>query len=347
MPPMPDDATTIKAHATGLARGLGFARVGVAPPVAARPERFAEFLARGLHADMHYLARNPSARADARHLLPEARSVMCLAVSYAPDAADESSGLIARYARGRDYHRVLRARCRKLLAALVEIVPDLKARICVDTAPLLERDLAAQAGLGWIGRNGCLIDPQLGSYLLLAEIVTNLPLPPDGPVADRCGGCRACIDACPAGAIGDDGLLDCRRCASYLTIEHRGAIGEPLRKAMGRNVFGCDACQAACPFNRRAPAGDAALRGPSDLARTPLGEILDFTDADWDRLTRGSAARRATREMFARNAAIAVGNTHDQTLRRPLKRLAESASAVVAEAARWALARVGAGGQEV
>jgi epoxyqueuosine reductase len=331
----------LKALITELAGALGFARVGIAP---ARPstqaDRFHEFLALGYQADMAYLARNGEARCDVRSVLAGAASVICVAASYAPDPCGEGTEHIARYARGRDYHRVLRSRCRSLVAELSRAEPNLAARICVDTAPVLERDLAAAAGLGWIGRNGCLINREFGSYLLLAEIVTNLPLAPDEPVPKRCGTCRACVDACPAGAIRESGLVDSRRCVSYLTIEHRGRIPEELRGAMGRWVFGCDLCQEACPFNRRAPAGDAELRGPSELARTPLGAMLDWTHEDWDRATRATAARRAKYEMFLRNAAIAAGNARDPALRAPLARLLRRGSPVLVEAARWALGRL-------
>ena len=277
------DPGALKALIFDRAGELGFVRVGIALAApSARAERFRRFLALGYHADMAYLARDPSRRCDAGSALDGAVSVICLAISYAPAPGDDPDDAVARYARGRDYHRVLRGRCRRLVAELRKAQPDVRARICVDTAPLLERDLAAAAGLGWIGRNGCLIDHRLGSYLLLGEILTNLPLPPDQPAKARCGSCRACIDACLTGAITEFGLVDSRRCISYLTIEHRGQIPPQLRAAMGRRIFGCDLCQEVCPFNRRAAAGDAELRGGSAGLGSghaghgrPAGEIRD------------------------------------------------------------------------
>ncbi|MDY7011487.1 MAG: tRNA epoxyqueuosine(34) reductase QueG [Planctomycetota bacterium] len=352
------DPSEIKSLIVRLAGELGFARVGVAPVEAhTGAEHFRRFLRRGYHGTMSYLARDPQRRCDVRNLLDEPDkpgSVICLAASYAPAGDEDSSGHIARYARGRDYHRLLRKRCGKIVAELSRIIPGLKARICVDTAPLLERGLAAAAGLGWIGRNGCLIDSRFGSYLLLAEIVVNLPLPANGPVKNRCGSCRACVDACPTGAIQDDGLVDSRRCVSYLTIEHRGSIPESLQRACGQCVFGCDICQEVCPFNRSVPDGDAELRGPAELASAPLGQILRWERADWDRATRGTPARRAKFEMFLRNAAIAAGNlacdstdlaevrqagANERTCLSALEDLARYESPIVAQAARWALKR--------
>jgi len=335
------DPAELKALIVRLAGELGFARVGIAPAGPAREApRFREFLAAGCHAGMAYLARDPEKRCDARNALDGAASVICLAGSYAPRPKDAAGGHVARYARGRDYHRLLRRRCKQLIAELSKAEPNLAGRICVDTAALLERDLAAAAGLGWIGRNGCLVDRRLGSYLLLAEIVTNLPLAPDEPVKNRCGACRACVDACPTAAIREDGLVDARRCISYLTIEHRGMIPVEFRAAMGQNLFGCDICQEVCPWNRRVPAGEAELRGPTELAETPLAAVLNWSEPDWDRATRGTAARRAKYDVLLRNAAIAAGNAGDPTSKAVLTRLAGRRVPLVAEAARWALARI-------
>ncbi len=334
----------LKSLMLRLAGELGFARAGVAPAgVSDRAEGFRRFIDLGLHGEMTYLSRDPAGRCDPRKLLDGAASVICLAASYAPGADEDSPSAIARYARGRDYHRLLRSRCRRLLTELTMAEPNLTGKVCVDTAPVLERDLAAAAGLGWIGRNGCVIDAEMGSYLVLAEIVTNLPLPPDRPQQSRCGSCRACIDACPTGAICADGLVDSRRCVSYLTIEYRGEIPEELRGGCGAWVFGCDVCQEVCPYNRpgRAPPGDTELTRRSVLARTGAAAVLGWSQADWERMTRGSAARRAKWEMFLRNAAIAVGNARDASARPALERLGEHGSPVVAQAARWALARVG------
>ena len=331
----------VKRRAFELAGELGFVCAGVAP---ARPsrhvDRFDRFIERGFCADMEYLGRTGPTRADTRRMLNGAASVICLGAPYAPASGDVGGGHIARYARGRDYHRLLRKRCRKLIDALRAEAGDMAALICVDTAPVSDRELAAEAGLGWIGRNGCLIHPAWGSYLLLAEIIVDVPLPPDAPVPNCCRDCGRCAEACPTGAIGPDGLVDARRCISYLTIENRGQIPAEFRRAIDGRVFGCDACQEACPYNADVPAGDAALRGPSELARTPAAGMLSWAEQDWDRLTRGSAGRRATWPMYLRNAAVAAGNAGDPCVRGDLERLARHASPAVAEAARWALAQL-------
>lgn len=338
------DPSELKALVLRLAMEHGFAAAGVAPAEESpRAERFMEFLRRGHHADMTYLARDPQARCDPRSLLEGAAAVICLAASYAP--ACECSGGVARYARGRDYHRVLRNRCRKIVAELARVEPALTARVCVDTAPLLERDLAASAGLGWIGRNGCLIDERLGSYLLLAEILVNVPLPADSPAPPRCGTCRACVDACPTGAIDPDGLVDSSRCVSYLTIECRGSMPEELRAGCGERLFGCDVCQEVCPWNRpqRLPPGDAELLGPTQVAAATVAAVLAWSQDDWDRATRGSAARRARWDMFLRNAAVAAGNVGDESARPLLARLCGHPSDIVQDAAQWAVSRLDAG----
>ncbi len=344
------DPSEIKAMIVRLANESGFVRVGIAPAdTPAGGERFGRFLALDYHGQMSWLAKEPQRRCDVRSLLGEPDDgvcVICLAASYAPSGDDAGAGHIARYARGRDYHRVLGKRCRKIVAELSDAVGgNFRARICVDTAPILERELAAAAGLGWIGRNGCLIDAKFGSYLLLAEIVVNLSLPVDGPVKNRCGSCRACLEACPSGAIQDDGMVDSRRCVSYLTIEHRQSIPESLRRPCGQRVFGCDICQEVCPYNRDVPAGDAEIRGPdfgelsraAALASATPAEIIRWEWSDWDRATRGSSARRAKYEMFLRNAAIALGNAPDPADRSALERLARHESPIVAEAATWAI----------
>ncbi len=301
----PEDITdAVKAAAIEA----GFARVGIAPAAEADGEVFREWLAQGRHGEMAYLARNVAERLDPAKLVDGARSVICLAVPYAP-VTPPGDTLVARYARGRDYHRVLKKRCRRLMDRLREIAPDFEGRAFVDSAPVMERRLAAQAGLGWIGRNGCLSVPGLGSYVFLCEVFCNLPLAPDSPVASACRDCGDCVGACPTGALADPPLVDARRCISYLTIEHHGQIEPELRARMGVRLFGCDACQAACPHNRNVPPGDAELRGDSPLGGAGVADVLAWTWDDWDAATRGSACRRASYEMFLRNAAIAAANS--------------------------------------
>jgi epoxyqueuosine reductase len=272
-------------------------------------------------------------------LVPGARSVICLAVGYAP-RDEPAPGIIARYARGKDYHDVLRARCKALMKRIGKAAPDFRGRAFVDSAPIMERTLAASAGVGWIGRNGCLIVPNLGSYVVLCEIVCNLPLTPDAPVPDGCADCRACVAACPTGAIQEGGLIDARGCVSYLTIEHRGDIEQEHWPRMGCRVFGCDACQEACPRNRELPAGAAELLGQAaPLGGAGLADILRWTEREWDAATRGSAVRRAKLPTLLRNAVIAAGNSGDPSLAPPLSELALRLPEL-AKIVRWALDRL-------
>ena len=317
----------------------GFARVAVAPVEEADGEVFRGWLAQGRHGEMAYLARNVEKRLAPATLVPGSRSVICLAVPYAP-ATPPDDTLLARYARGRDYHRVLKKRCHRLMDLIREIAPDFEGRAFVDSAPVMERHLAAEAGLGWIGRNGCLIVPGLGSYVLLCEIVCNLPLRPDSRVESACRDCDACVGACLTGALADPPLVDARRCISYLTIEHRGPIAPDLRARMGVRLFGCDACQAVCPHNRDLPAGDPELLRDSPLGGAGVAEVLAWTWDDWDVATRGSACRRASHEMFLRNAVIAAVNSGDGSLREALVALRQRCPEM-GELTLWALERLG------
>ena len=295
-----------------LALKAGFARVGIAP-VAEAPhgERLDEWLARGWHAGMGYMARNVEKRKRPELLVPGACSVICLAAAYAPREGDIAGEyFIARYARGRDYHKVLKKRCRRLMDRIREIAPEFAGRAFVDSAPVAERSLAAAAGLGWIGLNGCLIVPGLGSYVVLCEVVCNLPLVSGEPTAPQCGDCRACAAACPTGALSDQGLVDCRKCISYLTIEHRGEIEPQYREKIGNRLFGCDTCQEVCPHNRGVPRGDAELTPKGKpLGGAGLVEIFAWTQDHWDAATRGSPLRRAGYERLLRNAAIVASNS--------------------------------------
>jgi epoxyqueuosine reductase len=344
-------ARTIK----NLARQMGFGAAGIA---AAGPvphaEAFGVWLDRDCLAGMDYMRRNLPERLCPSKLMPGARSVICLAASYAPPTqADRAvrqahrpeprrgDGLVARYARGEDYHRLLRRRCLALMAAIRQIEPTFVSRVFVDSAPVMERSLAASAGVGWIGRNGCLFVEGAGSYCVLAEIFCNLPLPPDGPASNRCGDCRACLAACPTGALCEDGLVDARQCVSYLTIEHRGAIDPQFWPRMGVRLFGCDACQEVCPHNRDLPAGDPELTGSGPpLGGADLAEVLAWGEADWRQATAGSATRRATHDMLLRNAILAAGNSGDGQLVSRLRAL-QSSDPRQGELVRWALARLG------
>lgn len=332
-----------------MAREEGFARVGVvSADVSFDESAYRAWLSAGRHGDMAYLARSVAERHAPGQLVEGARSIISLAASYAPGESDAGDAIIARYARGRDYHKVLRRRCRRLMDRLRAIEPSFTGRTFVDTAPIAERQLAAAAGLGWIGRNGCLIANELGSYVVLCEIICNLPLSPDEPCRWDCGDCRLCIDACPTGAIVADGVVDARLCRSYLTIEHRGRIGPALWPKMGSCVFGCDACQAACPHNTSVPAGDDEFTCPEpvegahpggSVAELTIADVLDWSESDRDASTRGSAMQRATYDMFIRNAVLAAGNNGDCALIGLVTAL-QTHRAGLAEEIAWALGQI-------
>ncbi|MBI5863117.1 MAG: tRNA epoxyqueuosine(34) reductase QueG [Planctomycetes bacterium] len=298
-----------------LAAGLGFDRVGVAParPVE-RAQYYSDWLARGHAGSMTYLQRNAELRCDPAQILPGARAIVCTTISYNRDPCDEPlqepSGRVSRYARGDDYHVVIRRLLETLITQLRKhICEPFDARAFVDTGPVLERELAAAAGLGWIGKNTLLMHERLGSYLFLGEIVTTLELEPDSPATDHCGTCTRCIDACPTGAFPAPYQLDASRCVSYLTIENRGAIPEPLRKGVGDWVFGCDVCQEVCPHNSHAePGRNAELLSKRIPGRIPLSTLVSLTSGGYRRLTEGTAARRSPRQAWQRNAAIALAN---------------------------------------
>jgi epoxyqueuosine reductase len=311
-----DNDEALTSRVKELAGECGFARVGVAPadPVE-HAELFRIWLTAGYHADMTYLEQNVETRLNPQKLLDDAKSVICLAVSYAPGFNEtDTDAFVARYARGRDYHKVLKKRAQVLCDRIREAEPSFSGRAFVDTAPVAERSVAVAAGLGWIGRNGSLIIPGLGSYVLLAEIVCNLPLPPDEPRPNGCGDCTKCMAVCPTGAIVAERTVDARRCLSYQTIENRGDIPTDLWPLAGHCIFGCDACQAICPHNRRRVVGDAELTASPDAVPLTLQTVLSWSESDWDVATRGKALRRAGYRMFLRNAIIAAGNSGDPSL---------------------------------
>ena len=342
------------AERTSLVRRIsaevGFDRVGVAPP---GPPPHAEFLrtwlARGSAGRMAYMHRHLSIRLDPRQLLPGARSVICVAANHhqrppKPTSVDPNAarGDLTQYAWGQDYHVVVRERLDALLERLRrEAGEAFDARPFVDTAPVLERPLAAAAGLGWIGKNTLLIVPRLGSFVYLGGIVTTLALDPDDAVPDRCGRCTRCMDACPTGALVEPYVMDARRCISYLTIELRGTVPIELRSAMGDRVFGCDVCQRVCPHNRRAPVTtDPKLQARPPAPSIPLRELLSWSRDTYLQATRGRASRRAKLGMLRRNAAIALGNVGGPDDVPALRAIESDDDAVLAEHARWAVAEI-------
>lgn len=306
-----------RALKTEAAR-LGFDLVGVCPAVSLPGfARFREWVSSGKAAGMEYLAAQCAARENPRHVLAEARSILMLGMSYRnvePIAPAAGQGAVARYAWGRDYHEVIRSRLRELRQFYKKLSPRATARGIVDTAPLLEREFARLAGLGGIGRNTMLINRRLGSYFFLAAMLVSDELSPDKACEeDLCGNCRACIDACPSGALGEKGMVDARRCISYLTIEHRGPIAAELRECIGSRVFGCDACQAACPWNIKAaaaqlPASAAAFQPGPGMNPLDLHDLSVLDDAAFRERFKGMSFLRAKREGMLRNAAIVLGN---------------------------------------
>ncbi len=322
------------------AGALGFDRVAIGP--ATRPSHAAEFerwLEAGYAGSMDYLERTAAERTDPARLLPAARSVVAVALNYRP--GDEAGGdwkPVARYARGRDYHGLLRPRLQSL-AAFIDDAAASRSRPAVDTSAVLERDLAARAGLGWVGKNTNLLAPELGSYFFIGVVLTTAALRPDDEQPDRCGSCVACLQACPTAAFVAPYVLDARRCISYLTIEHRGDIAPELAESLGDWVFGCDVCQEVCPWNRKAPpAREAALTPAAPLG--PLTALLALDEPGFRTRFRDSAIGRAKRRGLVRNAALTVGSRRERTAAPALRRLLADEDAVVRRAAAWALARI-------
>lgn len=337
--------------AKSLARAVGFDQVGIAPAAPLDAVRYyTDWLKRGYAGEMGYLRRNVDLRGDPRGLLPGARSVVCVALNYHRGAEPErpagATGRVARYARGRDYHTVVRGMLEELAERLRgAISAPFDVRPCVDTAPVLERELARQAGIGWVGKNTMILHHELGSYLYLGELLTTLEMVPDTPLPDRCGTCTRCLEACPAEAFPEAHVLDGGRCISALTIEQRGEIEPELQAVMGDWVFGCDVCQEVCPHNRRAPEAEHPdVRRDTTPAHLDLPSVAELAAGDYRRLTRDSAARRARRNMWRRNAIIALGNRAQLSAaeRSVLERARDDADAAVAHAAREALRRHGA-----
>ncbi len=337
-------AADIKARAAEIGFDLcGIARADRHPKLA----RLAEWITQGRAGEMHYLAESLDERRDVGHTLATARSVISVAVLYNTDQpySTQETGTgrvwVARYAWGDDYHAVVRTRIRQLLQWLADQSgPGLEAFTCVDDGPVQERVYAEAAGLGWIGKNTCLINPSLGSWLFLGEIVTNLDLDPDAPGVDQCGTCTKCLDACPTGAIVAPYDLDATRCLSYLTIEVRGAVDEALRPAMKDQVYGCDICQDVCPWNRRAGISADPAWQPRDVFKAPrLIDLCRMTDEAWVAALKGSAMKRAGLHRIRRSLAYAAAGLKgsDRSVALAELRTHPSAEAVVvAEAIEWA-----------
>jgi len=329
------NAATVKR----IVREYGFELAGVAP--ADPPADFARYetwVADGMAGEMRYLTdRRAEVRRDARNLLPSVRSVICVGKHYSALArmVDEPGrAIISRYACRPDYHETMRADLERVVARLQQLEP-FDSKICVDTAPLLERSFARLAGLGWIGKNTCLINEPRGSWFFLGEILTSLALESDAPAPDRCGTCRRCIDACPTGAIAEAGYtLDARRCIAYFNIELRGVIPEEHRAAMGARVFGCDICQDVCPWNSTDPVAQAIF---SPAINPRLDELASLTADEFRERFGSTPVSRAKYSGLLRNVAVAMGNSGLVHFREPLEELAANPDPVISEHARWAL----------
>jgi epoxyqueuosine reductase len=329
-----------------LANACGFELAGVAEAVpAADRARYQEWAAAGWAGEMRYLTdRRAAVRDDPRNLLPNARSIIVVGKLYQtpwPHSTrfdDRGRGWISRYAWGADYHAEMRHGLERLAALMRERAGPFDSKVCVDTAPLLERSYARLAGLGWIGRNTCLINQQMGSWFFLGELLVSLELVPGAPPPDRCGTCMRCVDACPTAAIVPGKGLDARLCISYLTIELRGAVPEEHRAGIGSHVFGCDICQDVCPWNGRSPVTADPAYEPAHFA-PPLEELAAIGEAEFRSMFQGSPISRARYQGFLRNVAVAMGNAGEPRFRPALEKLAASEDPLVAEHARWALSK--------
>ena len=337
----------LKSTIKNKARQLGFILAGVTlPEPPPHYSTFENWLARGHHGTMNYLAdeRSRTRRADPKLILPECKSILVLATPYSPPSPSRGGGEVASYARGEDYHDILPARMKELVQFIEKQVGGLvKNRWYTDTGPILERDLAQRAGIGWIGKNTCLINPKQGSYFLLSEIFLDLALEPDPPfVTDHCGTCTRCIQACPTDCILPNRTLDATRCISYLTIELKDDIPVELRDKIGDWVFGCDICQMVCPWNRFAPEGDPAFGDPSTSLRTPpsLTEELTLTPQAFNQRFKQTPVKRAKRRGYRRNVAVALGNIGDMHALPVLQNALNDEEPMIREHANWAIEQI-------
>jgi epoxyqueuosine reductase len=342
------DAAVIKHALRERAHALGFDAFGVTKPdaVPEAQERLARFLAEGAHGDMGWMATTAERRGSPRALWPDVRSVIMLGMNYGPDRdplailQEPVRGAISVYAQGDDYHELIKARLKQLARWLTAHAGG-EVKVFVDTAAVMEKPLAASAGLGWQGKHTNLVSRQYGSWLFLGAIFTTLDLQADEAEQDACGTCRACLDICPTAAFPKPYRLDARRCISYLTIEHKGPIPRELRAAMGNRIYGCDDCLSVCPWNKFAVQGREAKLAAREALRGPsLAELARLDDAQFRTLFSKSPVKRSGRDRFVRNVLIAIGNSGDAALASEAERLLADASPLVRGAAVWALSRL-------
>jgi epoxyqueuosine reductase len=342
------DPAKLRALIDREAEAAGFDAVAVTTPdaIPQAPARLAAFVEAGFHGSMGWIAETLERRSSPSTLWPEVRSIIVLAMNYAPDhdprdiLARKASGAISVYARNRDYHDVMKGRLKEIAGKIVARAGG-DVKVFVDTAPVMEKPLAGAAGLGWQGKHTNLVSRQHGSWLFLGTIFTTAELVPDAPEADHCGSCRACLDACPTNAFPAPYRLDARRCISYLTIENKGPIPLEFRQAIGNHIYGCDDCLAACPWNKFAhTAREAKLSAREDLRDPPLAELLLLNDATFRSFFSGSPVKRIGRDRFLRNVLIAAGNSDQPSLVAPVRALLGDPSPLVRGAAVWALSRL-------
>jgi epoxyqueuosine reductase len=335
-----------------FALGAGFVAMGVCRPDAV-PEagaRLQAFVDAGRHGQMGWMAERMAWRGDPAALWPEARSVVMLAESYAPEhdplavLERQDRGAVSVYAQGRDYHDTVKARLKKVGRWLIDRSPGAEIKVFVDTAPVMEKPLAQAAGLGWQGKHTNLLGRGFGNWVFLGAIFTTVALPPDVAEREHCGSCTACLDVCPTRAFPAPFQLDARRCISYLTIEHRGPVDEGLRALMGNRIYGCDDCLAVCPWNKFAvEASDMRYLRGGEAPR--LADLAGLDDAGFRAMFAGSPVKRIGRDRFVRNVLYAIGNSGDRALAAVAARLTGDAEPAVADAARWAVSRLSDRGQ--
>ena len=339
--PGADIAAAIKTKALAL----GFDAVQIGLPVDSTAQLEA-WLARQYHGSMAWMADKTAVRGNPKALWPEVQSIVAVGLNYGPEhnplenLNHPDRGNISVYARGDDYHDVLKKRLKELGRWMASTY-GCQLKVFVDTAPVMEKPLAQAAGIGWQGKHSNVVSRTLGSWLFLGILYTDLALPTDPPEPDHCGSCRKCLDACPTNAFPEPYVLDARRCISYLTIEHKGPIPEEFRPAMGNRIYGCDDCLAACPWNKFArTSATLNFHARAELAGPELAELAQLDDPAFRQLFRKSPIKRIGRNRFIRNVLIAIGNSADPTLRPHAQRLTHDPDPVVAEAATWALAQL-------
>jgi len=334
---------------------LGFDLVGISP-IDSFPENqfYKEWLSKGFSGEMKYMERNPEKRADLKHVLPDAKSVISCALNYNTDypysieKMDKTKGWISRYAWGDDYHDTINDKLRILMNYIKEEASrEVACKLYVDTGPVLERVYGKYAGIGWVGKNTCLINQEMGSWIFIGEIITSVELDYDNPVPDRCGTCTRCIDACPTGAILEPYVLDSRLCISYLTIELKDKIPLELREGIDNNIYGCDICQDVCPWNKRAQITDRPEFEPrEDLYNPDLSYLSQLSVEDFREVFKGSPIKRTKRRGLLRNVVIAMGNSGDKGFIPHIKDCLNDEEPLVRVHAAWALSKIGGSGSK-